>query len=126
MKGFIKILVAFIYLILALFIKPGDVFACHYIGQNSFAQCYISTTKSEINFVNDEKEKYFVISKNNNRTEISNLSNKNQNFNFGNLDKANTDFIISNNYIIDNSTFTNCISHNISPNLKNAIYTRAP
>jgi len=126
MRGFLKSFVFFIYLMLALFILPNNVLACDYIGQNTSTQYFILPTKSETHFTNNKNEEYYVISKNNNRTEISNLPNKNQNFNFGNFEKANIDFIISNNSIIDNSIYTNCISHNISPNLKNAIYTRAP
>lgn len=126
MRGFIKSLVVFIYLILALFLQPNNAFACDYIEQNSSGQYYISTTKSETHFINNSREEHYIISKNNNRTEISNLSNKNQNCGLGSFDKANSNLIISDNYIIDNSIYPTCISHNISPNLKNAIYTRAP
>ena len=126
MRGFIKTIIVFIYLILALFIKPSDIYACDFIRQNSSAQYYISTTNSETHFINNKKEEYFLISKNNNRTEILNPSNKNQKFSIGSFDKINADFIISDNNIIDNSIYPICISQNISPNLKNAIYTRAP
>ena len=127
MRGFIKTLVVFIYLVLALFIQPGDTFACDNIGQDNPHQYYISSfSKSQIHLINNNNEEYYAISKNNNRTEVSNLSNKNQNFCFGSFDKANVDVAILNNYIINNSISNTCISHNISPNLKNAIYTRAP
>ncbi len=127
MRGFIKTLVVFIYLVLALFIQPGDTFACDNIGQDNPHQYYISSfSKSKIHLINNKNEEYYVISKNNNRTEVSNLSNKNHNFCFGSFDKANVDVAILNNYIINNSISNTCISHNISPNLKNAIYTRAP
>lgn len=127
MREFIKSFVVFIYLILALFIQPGDVFACDSIGQDISHQYYISScTKSKIHLINNKNEEFYVISKNNNRTEVSNPSNKNQNFGFGYFDKAGVDFAVSNNYKIDNSIFLACISHNVSPNLKNAIYTRAP
>ena len=126
MRRFIKSFVVFIYLILALFLLSNNVFACDYIGQNSSVQYYISPTKSDIHFISNKNEEYYVFSKNNNRTNISNLSNKNQNFGFGGFDKANADFIIPDKYTTDNSICPTCISYNISSNLKNAIYTRAP
>lgn len=127
MRGFIKTLVVFIYLVLALFIQPGDTFACDNIGQDNSRQYYISSfTKSKIHLINNKNEEYYVISKNNNRTEVSNPSNKNQNFCFGCFDKKNVDFDILNDYRINNSISHTCISYNISLNLKNAIYTRAP
>lgn len=126
MRGFIKTLVVFIYLVLALFIQPGDTFACDNIRQNNTHQYYISAfTKSKIHLINNKSEEYYVVQKNNNRTEVSNPSNKNHNFGFGCFD-AGIYFPISNNYKIDNSIYHTCISYNISPNLKNAIYTRAP
>ncbi len=127
MREFIKSFVVFIYLILALFILPSHTFACDDIRQNNTHQYYISAySKSKIHLINNKDEEFYVISKNNSRTEISKLSNKNQNFGFGYFDKAGIDFAVSNNYKIDNSIFLACISHNVSPNLKNAIYTRAP
>ena len=127
MRRFIKTFIVFIYLILALFIQPGDVFACDSIGQDISHQYYISAySKSKIHLINNKDEEYYVISKNNNRTEVSNPSNKNQNYSFGGCDKTNVIFNNHNNYIIDNSLYPICISHNISTNLKNAIYTRAP
>lgn len=127
MRGFIKTLAVFIYLILALFIQPNDTFACDNIRQSNSHQYYISEyTKSKIHLINSKYEEYFVISKNNNRTEISNPSNKNQDYGFGCFDSANVDFDNSNKHKINNSIYHNCISHNISQNLKNAIYTRAP
>ena len=126
MRGYIKKLIIFIFLLLALFIQPSNIFACDYIGQNSSTQYYISSAKSETHFVNNNKEENYVAIKNNNRTEILNLSSKNQHFGFGNLDKASANFIDSNNSIIDNSKYPTSISQNISPNLKNAIYARAP
>lgn len=126
MRRFIKTFIVFIYLILALFIQPGDVFACDSIGQDISHQYYISAySKSKIHLINNKDEEYYVISKNNSRTEISKLSYKNQDFGFGCFD-AGIYFPISNNYKIDNSIYHTCISYNISPNLKNAIYTRAP
>lgn len=127
MRSFIKIFVVFIYLILALFIQPSDTLACDNIRQNNTHQYYISAfTKSKIHLINNKSEEYYVISKNNSRTEISKLSNKNQNYCFGSYDKANVDYAISNSSKIGNSICLTCISHDISPNLKNAIYTRAP
>ncbi|MBP3820300.1 hypothetical protein J6G99_01490 [bacterium] len=127
MRGFIKTFFVFIYLVLALFIQPSDTFACDNIRQNIPPQYYISVfNKSKIYLINNKNEEYYVISKNNNKTEVSNLSNKNQTYGSANFDEANVDFIIQYNFIIDNSIYSTCISHNISPNLKNAIYTRAP
>lgn len=126
MRRFIKSFVVFIYLILALFLLSNNVYACDYIGQNFPVQYYIFTAKSETHFINNKNEEYYVFSKNNNRTNISNLSNKKQNFGFGGFDKVNVDFIIPDKYTTDNSICPTCISYNISSNLKNAIYTRAP
>ena len=126
MRRFIKTFIVFIYLILALFIQPGDVFACDSIGQDISHQYYISAySKSKIHLINNKDKEYYVILKNNSRTEISKLSNKNQNYCFGSYDKANVDYAISNSSKIGNSICFTCISHDISPNLKNAIYTRA-
>lgn len=127
MRGFIKTFFVFIYIILALFIQPSDVFANDYTEQNTPHKYYISAlSKSKIHLINNKNEEFYVISKNNNRTEVSNPSSKNENFGFGCCDKTNVDFNSSDNYIINNSIYPNCISHNISPHLKNAIYTRAP
>jgi len=127
MRRFIKTFIVFIYLILALFIQPSDTFACDSLRQINPHQYSISAhTKPKTYLINNKNEEYYVISKNNNRTEISNLSNKNQNFGFNNFDKANVDFIVPDNFINNNLMYHICISHNISPNLKNAIYTRAP
>lgn len=126
MGRFIKTFIFFIYFILSLFLQQDNTFAFDNIGQNSSVQYYISTTKSENYFINNKKEEYYVIAKNNNRTEILNKTNKNQNFCFGSFDKAIIDFVILVNSVINNLIYPTCISHNISPNLRNAIYTRAP
>ena len=107
MRRFIKTFIVFIYLILALFIQPGDVFACDSIGQDISHQYYISAySKSKIHLINNKDEEYYVISKNNSRTEISKLSNKNQDFGFGCFD-ADCRFNGRNN---GKSNFSGCYS----------------
>jgi len=126
MRGFIKTLIVFVYLFLAIFVQPSSVFACESIVLNSSQQYYVSSPKSETQLINNKKEEYYTIIGTRNKSEISKPSNKNDNFGFGILDKTNVDYHISNNFIITNVTYPLRISHNISPNLKNAIYTRAP
>ena len=124
MRGFIKTFTILIYFFLALLIQPTNVFACENLNANNFNQ-YISSSKSEITLINNKKEEYYTIIQNRNRSEITNPSNKNQNLGFNAFDKT-ADFIISNSFISDNTGYFTRISHNISPKLENAIYTRAP
>lgn len=126
MRSFIKTLIVFIYFFLALFIQPSSAIACEYLTSNTSQPYIVSSSRHETTLINNKKEEYFVISKNNNRSEITNPSNKNDYYGYGSFDNANPDFNLTNDFIKDNATFPTCISHNISPNLKNAIYTRAP
>lgn len=124
MRGFIKAFTILIYFFLALLIQPTNVFACENLNAVNFNQ-YISSSKSEITLINNKKEEYYTIIQNRNRLEITNSSNKNQSLSFNGFDKI-ADFIISNGFISDNTGYPIRISHNISLNLENAIYTRAP
>lgn len=126
MRVFLKILFAFIYCCLTLFISPNSVYGCNTFTQNTQTLRYISQPKAEITFTNKHEETYLV-SNNQNRCQITKTTNKN--YNYGSLlgDKPLLEEYILNNFILTkNDIITNRISHNISPNLKNAIYTRAP
>lgn len=126
MRVFLKILFAFIYCCLTLFISPNSVHACNTFTQNTQTLSYISQPKAEITFTNKREETYLV-SNNQNRCQITKTTNKN--YNYGSLlgEKPLLEEHILNNFILTKKDIiTNRISHNISPNLKNAIYTRAP
>ena len=100
--------------------------ACNTFTLNTQTLSYISQPKAEITFTNKHEETYLV-SNNQNRCQIAKTTNKN--YNYGSLlgDKPLLEEYILNNFILTkNDIITNRISHNISPNLKNAIYTRAP
>ena len=127
MRGFVKTLIIFIYFFLALFIQPSSALSCENFTASNSQTYIVSSARHETTLINNKKEEYYVISKNNNRLEITNLSNKNNHYGLGSFNSTNTDYNILNNFILTkNNIITNRISHNISPNLKNAIYTRAP
>ena len=126
MRVFLKILFAFIYCCLTLFISPNSVHAYNTYTQNDQTLSYISPSKTKVTYTNKHEERYLV-SNNQNRCQITKTTNKN--YNYGSLlgEKPLLEEYILNNFIlIQNDIITNRISHNISPNLKNAIYTRAP
>lgn len=126
MRSFIKTLIVFVYLFLALFVQPSNAIACKNLTSNTSLSYIVSSVRYETVLINNKKEEYFVVSKNYNKAEIANLSNKNDYYGYGSFDNANPEFNLTKNFITNNATFSTCISHNISPNLKNAIYTRAP
>ncbi len=126
MRSFVKTLIVFIYFFLALFIQPSSVIACENFITNNSQSYIVSAARNETTLINNKKEEYFVISKNNNKLEITNPLNKNDYYGLGNLGSANANYNISNNLITKSITYPIGISHNISSNLKNAIYTRAP
>lgn len=126
MREFIKTLIVFVYFFLALFIQPSSVIASENITLNTSQPYIVSSVRHETVLINNKKEEYFVISENYNKAEIANLSNKNDYYGYGSSDNANPEFNLTNDFITNNATFSSCISHNISPYLKNAIYTRAP
>ena len=126
MRVFLKILFAFIYCCLTLFISQNSVHACNTFIQNTQTLSYISQPKTEITFTNKHEETYLV-SNNQNRCQITKTTNKN--YNYGSLlgEKPFLEEYILNNYILaKNGIITNRIAHKISPKLKHAIYTRAP
>ena len=126
MSVFLKVLITFIYFCFTLFISQNSVQACNTFSQNTQTLSYISQTKAEITFTNKHEERCLV-SNNQNRRQIAKTTNKN--YNYGSLlgTKPLSEECILNDYILTkNNVITNRISHNISPNLKNAIYTRAP
>ena len=126
MRVFLKVLFAFIYCCLILFISPNSVNAYSTFTQNTQTLSYISQPKTEITFTNKHEETYLV-SNNQNRCQITKTTNKN--YNFGSLlgNKPFLEKYTLNNFILTkNNVIDNRIAHNISQNLKNAIYTRAP
>ena len=126
MKVFFKILFAFIYCCLTLFISSNSVHACNVFVQNTQTLSYISQPKTETTLTNKCEETYLV-SNNQNRCQITRATNKN--YNYGSLlgDKPLLKEYILNNFTLTKSDIIdNRMAHNISPNLKNAIYTRAP
>lgn len=125
MKGLIKTFIAFIYIVLALFIQQGDILACENITQNT-SRYYISSTKNETALINNKEEEFYAIFLTRNKSEISNSSNRNNIFGFSGFDKTNFNYNVFIRSNVDNSIYPIRISYNISPNLKNAIYTRAP
>jgi hypothetical protein len=125
MKTVLRAMFIFVFFCLT-FISSNNSFA--YSSVNGYNQTFssISATKSEITFAN-QKEEYYIISNNQNRCEITNQSNKNDTFGLTFANRPIFDNYIFNNYVSDkNSINLNRINHNISQNLKNAIYTRAP
>ena len=126
MRKFLKTFIVFIYLLLAVFIQPSSVLASENLLQNSSQQYFVSSTKSETTTLSRKEKEYYTVFENRNRAEIINSSGKNNYLGFGSFDKANVKYNITNYFINNEITYPVCISHNISPNLKNAIYTRAP
>ena len=110
---------------MAFFIKPNEAYAINNALANIPCQSIISASKSEIVTVN-KSEEYYIVSQNHNKTQISNSSNKNYGFGIALDDSASSESILRYSILCNNINCHNRISHNISPNLKNAIYTRAP
>ncbi len=126
MRNFLRIFIVFIYFLLTLFIGSSSVFACENIEQNNPIRYFVLSSKTETVLLNNKKEEECVISQNKNELQITKSSNRKNNYGFGSFDKLNTGCKVLNNYINENPVYPVCISYNISPNLKNAIYTRAP
>ena len=126
MRLFLKILFAFIYCCLTFFIGSNTTYACNVFTPNPQNLSYILQTKTERAFTNKLEETYFV-SNNQNRCQIAKTSTKSHNFGSLSGYKSLSEEDILNNFIFtkNNINFSR-ITHNISPNLKNAIYTRAP
>ena len=116
----------FVYLFLTLFAQPSSVFASENFVQNSQVQYFIASTKTEETALNRKEKEYYTIFDNRSKSEITNPSGKNNYFGFGSFTPTSVDNNITDNFITRVSLIPLCISHNISPNLKNAIYTRAP
>lgn len=126
MKNFCKTIFIFIYLCLTFFINSNGVFAdCVYSNSVKITN-NISEQKSKITLFDNTETYHFTI-QNNNTLQIANLNNKNSDFDCFLINK---NFLYNNllKYIITDKkiTYNNRISHNISLNLENAIYTRAP
>ena len=116
----------FLYACLFLLIKPGVVFADNLYIPNHCAISYISKQKSETNLYK-EHETYYAIVQNNKTSKITNTNNRNNNLGFSIIGEnplrndLSKYFITNKNIICRNHVF-----YDISPNLKNTIYTRAP
>ena len=126
MRIFIKTRIAFIYILLALFIQPSNVYASENFTKNTSQQYFVSSSKHKAALINNKKEEYYTIFQNRNRLEITNQSNKNDNSGVGNFDKVFIDYNILNSFKADNKIYPIYISYNTAQNLKNTIYTRAP
>ena len=126
MKDFIRTIFIFLYICLVLFIK-SDVVLAHgsYIPNNRVID-YISEQKSEINFF-EGHETYYAVVQNTNNPKYTNNNNKNSALGHS-VDGENALLNNLSNYFITNKNIIclNRISYKISPNLKNAINTRAP
>ena len=112
----LRILLILFYFCLTLFINNGEILAYENFEQS------ISQVKNETKIIN-KKEEYYTIFQNRNRVKITNLSNKNDKYN---IDGFSNIFFTLNNLLFENIPTSIYISHNISPYLKNEIYTRAP
>lgn len=126
MRKLLKLFIYFIYIFLALFIQSSYTFACDNFSQTNPQQYYISASKAEKHFINNKEEKDYTIFEKRNNSEISNISNRNNNSFLGFFGKTIVNYDILDKFAAKNAINPICISHNISPNLKNAIYTRAP
>ena len=82
MRVFLKILFAFVYCCLALFISPNFVHACNTLTPSTQTSSCISQPNIEIEFTNKREETYLV-SNNQNRCQITKTTNKN--YNYGSL-----------------------------------------
>ena len=126
MGRFFRTLLICLYLCLTIFIKPNEVCALNYIDINLTSSGYFSEQKSEIIVVNKIHDSS-IVTQNPNQYEITNKTNRNYNLGLI-LDEK----VFSGNSLLKYNTFCknnicfNRIVHKISPNLKNAIYTRAP
>jgi len=125
MGVFLKTLLIFFYFFLTLFINNGEVLACVDFEQTISQQYYISLSKNETELTN-KKEEYYVVLQSRNRSEITNQTNKNDNYGSWNFNNPNNKFDITNSFIYESIAYPIRITHSISPNLKHAIHTRAP
>lgn len=125
MRVFLRTLLIFFYFFLALFINNDELFACENFEQTISQQYYISQPKNETELTN-KKEEYYAVLRNPNRSEITNPSNKNDNYGSWNFNNPNNEFDITNSFIYESIAYPIRITHNTSANLKHAIHTRAP
>ncbi len=125
MKVLLKTLLIFIYFCLCFFVKPGEVFAVNNVLDNTYFNNYISKSETKI-ILSDTIEEFYIVAQNYNQIQICNSSNKNNNSNAGFDNQVLSDTFLNGCLFIKNNNSHNRMAHNISPNLKNAIYTRAP
>lgn len=127
MKHYLRVLIVFLYICLAFIINPNKALADSTYYLNAINTVSISQQKSEITDIKTNENYSAVLRNNSNSARIKNSSNKNntqsspqnsENAVLNNIQRYYTHF--------ENIVIPICISHNISPNLKNAIYTRAP
>ena len=126
MKLFLRAVLFFIYFCLLLCLNPNEAFAINNCATELSSNNCILENKTEISFKH-KPEDYCIVTQNPTKIEVSNTLNKNDNsnpvFNDNIFDNDNFfKFILFNK----NTNNNNRIVHKISPNLKNAIYTRAP
>lgn len=126
MRKFLKALFIFVYLLLAVFIQPSNVFANENFVQYPQIQYFVPSTKTQTIALNKKEKEYYTTFDYSNKSEITKPSDKNNYFGFGSFAGTNDDYNIADSSITGNSITSLCISHNISWDLKNTIYTRAP
>lgn len=125
MLKFIRLFTVFIYFCLALFINPNEVLARDNLEHNIARQYYITQPKTETELTN-KKEEYYVIFQSRNKSEITNTTNKNDNYGSIDSDNSNNKIEIANSFLYENTLYPVHITHYTSNNLKNAINIRAP
>ena len=126
MRIFLRVILLLVYLCLAFFVKPSEVYAMGSFVHNIPSLNYISETNSEITLLHRIEDNY-IVAQNPINTEWSNTSNKNYDLSlvFGE-EVFNEDNILRFILFNKNTNHNSRIVHKISPKLKHAIYTRAP
>ena len=88
-----KLIIILAYFISALFIQAGNAYTYHDFAQNISHQYYISQPKQEAVLTDNAGKECCNIFENRNKSEITNPSNKNNGFNFGNINKTDINYI---------------------------------
>ena len=125
MKNFLRVIFSILIIFFTLILTPCKGLCASYIVPNTTSLNYILEAKGEITLVQGE-ENYYVVSQNQNNSEITN-TNKNNNSSLIFGEDAITEDNILKHYIFSKeSLHKNRAYHKISPTLKNTINTRAP
>ena len=124
MKGFAKSILIFLYIFLVSFVQSNDIFA-----QENLTQCksyVVSKSKPKTTLINNKTEEYYIVFDNRNHSELTKTSGKKRDLLFGDFDNVIFNSFVENNFKIQSDTLSGYITPNISSNLKDIIYTRAP